>query len=226
MVEVSFLQLQPWALTPEAPRVDRQGARQERDIYQQHFRYKRVARLPVDCPPWVLGQELGWLVRSPVSIEVGPVGDLEFAVPAGEDLRGVGRKIDRSEMWSRGEAWIATRDTDWMRFYDYGRDDAWESMFLPNGSGTVEWRLGWAARIPDRYFLMVMGMGIPGLDVPLGVIAAKTVNSMAERGGFSIAIQPTRRLSLRRGDPVARLVLLHADSLRSSTTAKRDSDAR
>jgi hypothetical protein len=25
-------------------------------------------------------------------------------------------------------------------------------MFLPNGEGSVEWRLGWAAEIPDELY--------------------------------------------------------------------------
>lgn len=220
MVEVSFCQLQPWALVPNVARVDRKAAREERDVYQQHFRYKRVTRLPADCPPWVLGQELGWLVRSPVAVAMGPVGDIEFDVPQDEELRAVARKINRSEVWRRDDGWIATQDTDWMRFYDYRSGDRWESMFLPNGSGTVEWRLGWGIRIPPRYFIMVMGLDAAGLGVPVSVVAAKTANAMAERGGFSIAIQPTRRLVLKRGDPVARLVLLHTDSLQSSTVVE------
>jgi hypothetical protein len=219
MVDVRFDALRPWALVPEAPLVNRREARHERDLYRDHFRYKRIARLPVDCPPWILGQELGWIIRSPVAVTMSPIGDVEFDVPAEEDLRSVGRKIHRTEMWRRDDAWIATTDTEWMRFYDYATPgDGWESMFVPNGSGTVEWRLGWAVRIPERYFLMVMGIGRPGLDVPVGVLAAKTLNGMAERGGISIAVGPTVRTELSRGDPVGRLVLLHPDSLRSTTT--------
>ncbi|MGI5461066.1 hypothetical protein ACQEWB_49530 [Streptomyces sp. CA-249302] len=218
MVEVTFSQVQPWSLVPDPPRADRAGARAERDAYRKHFRYKRITRLPVDCPPWVLGQELGWLVRSPVSIDMAPLGDLDFDVPPDEELRDVGRKINRSEVWHRGDGWIATRDSSWLRTYDYrSDDDNWESMFLPNGLGTVEWRLGWGVTIPERYFLMVMDVAVPGLEVPLGVIPARAANGMAERGGFSVAVRPTRPVSLRRGDPIARLVLLHADSLRSST---------
>jgi len=219
MVDVHFEALRPWALIPEAPRVNRREARQERDVYREHFRYQRIARLPVDCPPWVLGQELGWLVRSPVTVAMGPVDDVEFAVPEDEELRAVGRKINRSEMWRRDGAWIATGDTGWMRFHDYATTDGgWEAMFVPNGSGTVEWRLGWAVRIPDGYFLMIMRADTPGLDIPTGVIPAKTVNAMADRGGISIAVHPTAPTTLHRGDPVARLLLLHPDSLRSAVT--------
>jgi hypothetical protein len=91
----------------------------------------------------------------------------------------------------------------------------WESMFVPNGSGTVEWRLGWGIEIPERYFLMIIGAGLAGLEIPLGVVAADTVNAMTARGGFSIAVHPAGVAHIQRGDPIARLVLLHPDSLQA-----------
>ncbi|GAA2507716.1 hypothetical protein [Winogradskya humida] len=208
--------MQPWALVPQAHRIDRRGAREERDAYHDHFRYKRITRLASDCPPWVLGQELGWVVRSPITVEMTPVGDIDFGLPEGEDLRVVGNKVGRSEMWRRGAGWIATRDTDWLRFHDFQTPAGWESMFLPNGAGTVEWRLGWGIQIPERYFVMVLGMAEPGLTVPVGVIPARTANAMTSQGGFSIAIEPTRTVKLNRGDPVARIVLLHPESLQAT----------
>jgi hypothetical protein len=31
-----------------------------------------------------------------------------------------------------------------------GRTGDWEAMFLPDGEGSVGWRVGWAAEIPDE----------------------------------------------------------------------------
>ncbi|GAA1309153.1 hypothetical protein [Saccharothrix xinjiangensis] len=224
MTQVVFTASQPWALVPEAPKVDRRTARQERDLYAEHFRYRRVARLPVDCPPWVMGQELGWLVRSPITFSPGPVLDSELAVPDGEQAADVARKVGTAELWRRDGAVIAIRGAAWIREFDFRGRQGWEGMFLPNGAGTVEWRLGWEARIPERYLMLVLGAGHPGLDVPLGVLPAKVVNAMGERGGFSLAIHPTAPTTVQRGDPVARLVLLHPDSLqaRSHTQAADD----
>ncbi|MFE5301825.1 hypothetical protein [Streptomyces sp. NPDC056632] len=57
----------------------------------------------------------------------------------------------------------------------------------------------------------------PGaLRVPQGVIPAKAVNSMASRGGMSIAVEPQRSVTAHRGQEVARIVLLHPDSLRAA----------
>ncbi|MEV7114280.1 hypothetical protein [Streptomyces anulatus] len=221
MAEVVFRPLQSWALPPEKPRTDRGAARAERDTYRDSFRYLRIPRLPADCPPWVLGQELGWAVRSPVTLTMKPLDDIGIAVPEREDAHQAGRRLGGAGMWQRGEEWIAARNADWLHLGDYrAANGSWEGMFLPNGQGSVEWRLGWAATIPARTFLMVMpppGSGPDGLRVPLGVIPAKSVNAMAGRGGMSIAVEPERPVTVHRGQEIARVVLLHPDSLRATT---------
>lgn len=221
MVEVSFTARQPWALLPYRPTVDRQAARAERDLYQKHFRYKRITRLPTDCPPWVMGQQLGWMIASPVSITMTPVEDVEFDLPPEEELAAAANRMDRSEMWRRTNGWIATKDTGWLRLYDFMSAEGWEGMFLPNGAGTVEWRLGWSVRVPERYLVLVIGAGTAGLEVPVGVLTSKVVNAMTGRGGFSIAVRPTGQVTLGRGDPVARLILLHPDSLQVTSSTER-----
>lgn len=214
-----FRSLQPWAVVPDKSRVDRAGARAERDAYAQSFRYLRIPRLPADCPPWVLGQELGWNIYSPLTVTMSPLEDLGIAVPAQEDIQTVGRRLGRAGLWQRGKDWLAAKDADWLHLGDYrAHRGGWEGMFVPNGQGTVEWRLGWSAHVPEHTFLMVMPLPLDGLEVPLGVISAKTVNAMTARGGMSIAVRPTRPVTVHRGQPIARLVLLHADTLRATAT--------
>lgn len=221
MAEVTFRPLQPWALLPVKPRIDRATARAERDTYQASFRYLRIPRLPADCPPWVLGQELGWSVRCPLTLTMKPLDDIGFAVPDREDPHHTGRRLGGAGMWQRGENWIAARDADWLHLGDHrSTNGGWEGMFVPNGQGTLEWRLGWAATIPTGTFLMVMPPpdGAPaGLQVPVGVIPAKAVNNMTDRGGMSIAIRPDQPVTVHRGQDIARIVLLHPDSLRVTT---------
>jgi len=216
-MQVTFNKLRTWAIVPDEPQVDRQASRSERDLLAQEFRYSRVARLPADCPPWVMGQQLGWLIRSPITVRMSPIEDVEFSLPDGEDLRTVAQRLQVNEMWQRDEHWIATPGASWMRRFDFQGEDGWEGMFLPNGSGTVEWRLGWALTIPERYFLLVMGAGSDVVDVPLGILPAATVNRMAGRGGFSLAVRPTISGTVNRGDTVARIVLLHQDSLQAKS---------
>ncbi|MFD7541889.1 hypothetical protein [Streptomyces sp. NPDC059819] len=220
MAEVTFHPLHPWALLPEKPKASRAEARVERDAYQDSFRYLRIPRLPADCPPWVLGQELGWSLRSPLTLTMRPLEDIGLAVPDAEDPQQVGRRLGGQRMFQRGNGWIATGDASWLHLGDYRTPTGgWEGMFIPNGQGTVEWRLGFAAHIPPGTFLMVMpppSPHLPGLSVPLGVIPAKAVNAMAQRGGMSIAVQPDHAVPIHRGQEIARIVLLHPDSLRAT----------
>lgn len=215
MVSVQFTPLQKWSLPPRKNQIDRTASREEQALARDGFRNHRVARLPIDCPPWVMGQELGWVVPSPVTIAMEPIRDIEFDVPAGEDPSTVARRLGVSEAWHRDNAWIGCRNATWMRQFDFRGDHGWEGMFLPNGAGTVEWRLGWAAQIPEDYFLLLADAGVNGVSVPWGIVTARTVASMVERGGFSLPLEVTSPVTIRRGDPVARLILLHRDSLQA-----------
>ncbi|MBT2411120.1 hypothetical protein J7I94_11175 [Streptomyces sp. ISL-12] len=219
MAEIEFTALYPWSLLPDKPRVDRAAARAERDLYTAEFRHVRITRLPEDCPPWALGRTLGWTVRSPVSCTMTPLTDTDVGVPDGEDARAVSLRAGGGQMWRRGTDWISVADGHWLRLYDFrNADGTWEAMFLPNGQGSAEWRLGIAVTCAEPYFLMVLPLDPPleGLDVPVGILGAKTVNAMTAGGGISIAVRPTRPLEVRRGQPVARLVLLHPDTLRAN----------
>lgn len=217
MTLANFTGLQPWAVLPEKPDVPFQAMRAERDLYAQHFRHLRIARLESDCPPWRMGQELGWIVRSPVTVAMDRLDDLDLGLQDGEDIGTIGRRYGRTEAWDRDGSWIAASGAAWMRLYDHQTERGWEAMFLPNGRGSLEWKLGWGIAFNDPYFLMMLPVGNTGLDVPLGVISAKMAKGMTEQGGFSLACRPTRPTTIQRGDPIARIVLLHADSLRAQT---------
>lgn len=80
----------------------------------------------------------------------------------------------------------------------------------------AEWRLGWAIRIPAECFLMVTGLDDDlGLTVPTGVLTDQQANRTWDEGGLSVAIEPTRTVRLRHGQPFARIVLLTRDILQA-----------
>ncbi|GAA1305984.1 hypothetical protein GCM10009647_025000 [Streptomyces sanglieri] len=145
---------------------------------------------------------------------LGFMSDEDRLVPAAaEDPHHTGRRLGGAGMWQRGENWIAARDADWLHLGDHrSPNGGWEGMFVPNGQGTLEWRLGWAATIPTGTFLMVMpppDHAPDGLQVPIGVIPAKAVNAMTDRGGMSIAVRPEHPVTVHRGQGIARIMLLH-----------------
>lgn len=215
-VEILVSRLYPWALLPSKNRIDRALERESAEIYAKHFRYERRVRSAVFCPPWVMGQELGWFIPSPIDITMEPLDDVQFTAESDTEVATVGRMLNRTEVWNRGTGWIATSSNGWLRLPQFkGAGDSWEGMFLPNGEGTVEWRLGWAARIPEEMFLLITGVDAGPLRVPTGVMTAKQVNRTAEIGGMSIAVRPVRRTVITRGEPVARMVLLPREALQA-----------
>ncbi|MGW4889960.1 hypothetical protein [Streptomyces murinus] len=112
--------------------------------------------------------------------------------------------------------------TNWLHLYQFRAEAGWENMFLPNGAGSVEWHLGWNVELPRGYFLMVAPLetGPEGLEVPTGVISSTVCGRMTQGQGFGIAVRPTRPVTIARGQHIARLILLHADSLRATSTTQ------
>lgn len=214
-VSIEVRKLHPWALLPEKQHIDKLPSRDEAALLEANFRYHRKARAKEFCPPWVLGQELGWQLLSPVTIDFSPVDDVQVAADA--DPAEAGRLLDVTEFWLRGSTFMAAPRNSWIRSFQYrGREGGWEAMFLPNGEGTVEWHLGWAARIPDDYFLMVSSLDdSSGLEIPTGVMTAKQVNRTWDGVGISVAIKPITTHRVTRGEPFARVALVHRDTLQA-----------
>lgn len=220
--------LHEWAILPAKYQVDRNRARQEAQLLTTHFRYQRSVRYAEACPPWVMGQELGWVIPSPVNVTMTPLDDLQIAVDGDEELREAGRLFGRDEFWRRGDGYIATRRNDWLRTHQYrGAHGGWEGMFIPNGQGSVEWRLGWSIRIPDDHFLLVTGLDDDrGITVPTGVLTARQADRTWDEHGFSVAVRPDRAVGLARGEPIARIVLLGRESLQAKLEEVADGDSR
>lgn len=86
-------------------------------------------------------------------------------------------------------------------------------MFIPNGQGTVEWRLGFSVTGVGDHAVLIMPVGVDNLGVEVGVLTAASLRRM-EATGFSIAVAPRAPVAISRGQEIARIVLLHSDSLR------------
>jgi hypothetical protein len=216
-VRVSFKIKHEWALLPHKHQVDRHAAALDAGIYARNFRWFRKTRTAAACWPWRVAQELGWVIPSPVDVHMTPLRDVEVACMP-EEMELLSRATRLEELWKRSDSYLAVETTNWLRLYDVRGDGGWEAMFVPNGDGTVEWHLGWEAHIPEGYFLMILPPpdSTPGLDVPMGLLDFRTLCKLNEKQGVAIAVKPTLPVTLRRHQPVARLVLLHPDSIKAT----------
>ncbi|MEU2959007.1 hypothetical protein ACFWQ1_25305 [Streptomyces albidoflavus] len=214
-VDVRFHQLHPWALPPQQHQVNRQPSRTKARLLRENFRYTRAERQPEHCAPWVMGQELGWRVLSPADISFTPLDQIEL--DAVEDPEGAGRAANRTELWQREKSHLAVEKTSWLHLHQFKTARGWENMFLVNGAGTVEWRLGWGIDVPRGYFLLIVPseQTPTGLEVPTGILSNTATSRMSQENGLSIAVRPTAPVAVRRDQEIARIVLLHADSLQA-----------
>jgi hypothetical protein len=203
--------MHPWAVLPRKWTSDLVAAREQRQLYRDHFRYVRAERRREFCAPWVLGQELGWRVASPVDITIGPLPQTE--IDPGDAPQDAVRAAGRSELWMRERTGLAVERPEWLHLYQFGQKGHWENMFLPNGQGSVEWRLGWNVEPPDGYAVLVMPSdALPALGVLVGVLTSATLQRKRV-GGFSLPICPRQEVTISRGQEIARIVLLHPDSI-------------
>lgn len=225
-VEVRFCARYPWSLLPYKAKVDQAAARERASLYAAEFRWLRAQRVPELCWPWRLGAELGWIVPSPVDVTFTPLHETEVD-PEADDLALVGEITGAAELWRRDRAAFAIPRAPWLRLHQYRVGDAWHAMFVPNGAGTAEWHLGWDAEIPEGMFLLVLpGPAIAGLEIPSGVLDHLTLGRAREGEGMSIAVRPTATVAVRRGDPVARVVLLDGASVTAKGTFEAFSSAQ
>lgn len=197
--------LYPWSLLPAKRRVDRRSARSASKTLGENFRWLRNERIPENCTPWVLGQELGWVIKSPVDVRLTPLSDVELA---SQDVEAGMRATRKVEFWGRGDTGLAVEHTEWLHRYQYKTQAGWHNMFIPNGQGSLEWHLGWTITIPDAACAVVVRDDLTpvGLSVPTGILGAKLLNRPSRE--FSVAVTPTQPVVVKREQPLARLLIV------------------
>jgi hypothetical protein len=171
-----------------------------------------------------MGQEAGWRVLSPIDVTLSPLEQSEVLTDRNEAKSAVAA-ANKSEIWTRNDSSLAVHKTNWLHLYQHQTESGWENMFLPNGVGTVEWKLGWAAEIPKGYFLMVMPEpeSPPEIEVPIGILSSTVVSRL--KTGLSLAIRPMKQVHVTRGQPIARLMLLHSESLQARSVIDENREA-
>lgn len=210
---IRFIRLYDWAISPCKAILDIDGARDRAKLYRDQFRYVRARRRAEFCPAWVLGQEYGWRVRSPVDVTLDPLHQVE--VEPGEAPAEAARAAAMSEIWLRQGTALAVNRSSWLHSYEFQHADGWESMFIPNGQETVEWRMGWTIEGFEPHAVMVFpSEQRPDLRVQVGILTPATMHRLSAVG-LSIAISPKSVISINRGDEIARVALVHPDSLQA-----------
>lgn len=214
-MKVVFSAKYSWALMPKRVKISSKRVREDSAVYRESFRWFRRDRAPELCVSWRLGQELGWIIESPVDVRIKPVSDVEIDREAlHQDPEQLATITGRHEFWQRESSCLGIERASWLRLYDFRHGSEWQSMFIPNGAGSIEWCLGWEMDIPSDNCAVIVPLPLmPKLGVPIGVLLRKSVAKLNGLSGFSLAIQPNDEILVRRGDPIARLIVCDSDIL-------------
>jgi hypothetical protein len=204
----------PWALLPRKIKIDVKAKENEARLMEENFRLIRQSQSAEFCWPWRLGQEIGWVVDAPVSVSMDALNDIQLDCP------------DPNESPPTVTKALFTRHAGWMRLYEYRENGRWLSMFMPLGQGAVEWLVGWDLTIPSGYFVMLLPYEpIQNLEVVVGLLDHKNLERMRATNGVPIAVRPRGPVTIRRGQPIVKIILLHPDSSRAKMSVEGEPSA-
>jgi len=214
-VNVIFERQYDWAFLPIKKKADEVDS-SIKELYEDNFRWLRQNRKKEYCAPWRVGNELGWYVCSPIDVTIYPLDDFEMSLDPNE-MENIHKVLGFKNLWKRENSYISLKD-DWLKLYQFkGKTGSWDTMFIPNGEGTVEWRLGFSIVIPNEYSLLICPLEEnKGYSIPYGVLTSKQLSSMNSNGGVSIAIKPQKILKICRGEPIGRIILISTNSIKAS----------
>lgn len=213
MALVKFIQKYKWAILPTKNKTNIEDIREKTKIYSEEFRWVRSSRSKELCWSWRLAQEIGWDIRSPIDVKMMPLDDIQITNNMME-IKTFNEFISNSHVWRRNKEAIVMPKQSWVNLYQYRTNSNWESIFIPNGNGSVEWHLGFNIQIPEFTYLLVIPFHEKtGLDVEMGILDNKSLDKMNTVSSMSIVIRPNSNIEIFRGDKIAKLILISADDL-------------
>lgn len=114
----------------------------------------------------------------------------------------------------RDDIYIGLKPDGWFRVHQAKVDGIWHSMFVPNGEGSFEWKMGWNVEIPEDFVLLLQPLaGEDHFIVHSGLLTAKRLIPFHYGLGLPIAFEPKKKKLIRRGDPLAKMLIFHKSTL-------------
>lgn len=233
-MEITFRRVYPWAILPTKRRIDTAPKEEEARLLAENFKVARASRSQEFCWSWRAGQEIGWTIHSPVTVPMDAIHDFEAVCADHPDaIRQIANQAGATENWAfrddqgRVERMHFTRRAGWTALFDFRvADGSYQRMFTMNGQGSVEWSLGWEAVIPPNYSILLLPYEpIENLEVLTGVLSGSQLAKRSGRtNGLSLGVRPQGPVTIQRGQPIARIILLHSDSIRARAVFEEGGD--
>src|SRR5262245_49909000 len=100
-MEIRFFPRYPWAILPRKLKIDVNSKEEEIRLMDEHFRWIRQNRSAEVCWPWRIAQETGWVIESPVTVDMEALNDVEIYRSEEADLQALRELIGSNLAWNR-----------------------------------------------------------------------------------------------------------------------------
>lgn len=207
--EVIFSKKTAWAIPPVKEQITVQPA------YDDDFRWIKQRRVKGACWPYRAAREIGWTILSPIDVEIHPVSEIQIGAEHAAEIAQI-QHLTGIHYWQRREdIYLGVKPSGWFQLHQFKIGSNWQQMFIPNGEGTFEWRMGWSVTIPEDWVLLFQPLdnADSSFIVHPGLLTAKSLDRFHGGLGLPIAFEPKQTKLIKRHDPLAKMLVFHKSAL-------------
>lgn len=207
--KVKFIKLNDWTVLPFKPVPEKIETNSS-----QNMRYVSNQRVKGMCWPYVAAQNIGWIVKSPIDINIEPVEEYQIKCTE-EQLQEIGAMLEIDHWVKRGNIFLGLKPNGWFRLHQAFINGIWQNLLIPNGEKSFEWRLGWGVECPEDFILMILPIDSQEkIKVHPGVLTNKSLFDFNNNGlGLSLAMEPLKKATIKKNEPIARIMVVHKSVL-------------
>ncbi|WP_281200514.1 hypothetical protein [Staphylococcus schleiferi] len=206
-MNINILELFKWTELPK------KGATGNLSNQYEGLRWLSQERVKGKCWPYKLAIETSLEVLAPFDITCEPLVETQVSVNDEMELNKLSEFTETTFWIKREKIYIGIRNSNWFRLYQYFSNGSWHPVFIPNGQGSLEWRLGWGIEIPEGYSILIQPIeGESRFRIHPGILNEKKLKEMNDSGlGLSIAIEPIVEHKINKGDLLCRIYVVKLD---------------
>ncbi len=216
MTTITFRRLIQTAILPEKEKLAKP------ELLDREARWIKNRRVKGVCWPYRSAKELGWTLYSPVDVAIHPLSEIQTTMDKPEEFARLKQLTDMDEWVQKDDILLGVKPSSWYKIHEYEYEGRYRSMFIPNGEGTLEWRLGWSVDIPDDHLLLIQPIEMKDARfiVHPGLLMGTSVQSVQQHLGLPIAFEPLQPCKIIRGEPLAKLFVLPKSVLAIKSTTQ------
>ncbi|WP_391573411.1 hypothetical protein [Cohnella sp.] len=216
MTTITFRRLIQTAILPEKEKLAKP------ELLDREARWIKNRRVKGVCWPYRSAKELGWTLYSPVDVAIHPLSEIQTTMDKPEEFARLKQLTDMDEWVQKDDILLGVKPSSWYKIHEYEYEGRYRSMFIPNGEGTLEWRLGWSVDIPDDHLLLIQPIEMKDARfiVHPGLLMGTSVQSVQRHLGLPIAFEPLQPCKIIRGEPLAKLFVLPKSVLAIKSTTQ------